>query len=99
MAANPEYDGPAQGNRRQGSAVRTTQTLGDAGVRIMNSGNQNRSSISGRQISEIMNMGEKYVPKHQRDGHATNDINGSVKKNKYGAVMSMDQRLVNETAG
>jgi len=46
-----------------------------------------------------MNMGEKYVPKHQRDGHATNDINGSVKKNKYGAVMSMDQRLVNETAG
>ena len=53
-------------------------------------------------VSDIMNMGqqyEKYVQKHERDALTTHDINGKVKKNAYGAVMNIDERLINQTAG
>ena len=50
-------------------------------------------STGGRGVSDIMNHGEKYVPKNQRDALTTHDINGGVKKNSYGQVMNMEDRL------
>ena len=58
-----------------------------------------KTAHGGKGVSDIMNMGEKYVPKNQRDALTTYDINGGIKKNSYGAVLNVEDRLVNETAG
>ena len=44
-------------------------------------------------VSDILNMGEQYVPKNQRNALTTHDINGGVKRNAYGAVVTMEERM------
>jgi len=44
-------------------------------------------------------MGEKVITKDSRNAMTTRDINGGVKKNAYGAVMTIESRLKYETAG
>ena len=57
-------------------------------------------ALGGNGVSEIMNMGERsYLQKNERDALTTHNINGGVKRNSYGAIMSVEQRLINEVAG
>ena len=43
-----------------------------------------------------MNMGDNiYAPKYMQNSLSTQDINGGVKKNKYGQVLQVDFYLRN----
>ena len=80
---------------RRFSEIRNSQKLGNVGAQIMNS---HRMESAGRMkvplnignVSDLL-MGGNYE-------HVNHNVNG-VKKNQYGQVMKMDERLVNEVAG
>ena len=49
-----------------------------------------------QQMKDIFDMG---IPSSQRNALATIDINGDVKRNRYGHVMQVDRHLVDQFAG
>jgi len=57
----------------------------------MESAGRMKAPQSTGNISDLINMGGTYE-------HKNFNVNG-VKKNQYGQVMHMDERLVNEVAG
>lgn len=92
----------AQSKNRSSYALRNSQRLGVAGSSIMDPTKMDPAgadkvpmSVGSKGVSDILNHGERYVPKNQRDALTTHDINGGVKKNAYGAVMTMEDRLKN----
>lgn len=94
----------AQPKSRQAYILRNSQRLGGAGAQIidpinMDPAGQEKTPNGGKGVSDAMNMGEKYAPKGQRDALTTQDINGGVKKNSYGAVLTVEDRFKGETAG
>jgi len=108
-AAKPGYDSldirdiaGAQPKRRQ--ELRSSHKLGGAGAQIvdshlMDAAGRNKLPPSQRGVSDVLDMGERYTPKQQRDALATRDINGGIKKNSWGQVVTLEDRLVHETAG
>ena len=63
-------------------------------------GEKYATNQSGRGVSDILNQGQINVPpKNGRDALSTHDINGGIKRNSYGAVVTVEERLKNEIAG
>ena len=88
----------AQPKSRASYTLRNSQRLGGAGAAIMDPSimdpaGADKIPVGSKGVSDILNMGEKYIPKNQRDALSTHDINGGIKKNAYGAIMTMEDRM------
>ena len=96
--------------KRRIEKVRSEQNLRGIGAQIMMK-NDNSKMIqtnaldkipdlkNSKGVFDVMNMGEKYVPKNLMNSLSTQDINGKEKKNAYGQVLKVEDRFKNIIAG
>jgi hypothetical protein len=78
--------------------------LGNVGSQIVDSGSasriyaQQKLQAHGKGVGDIFSLNyQKSEPK--RDPLTTHDINGGVKRNQYGAKVTLDQNLQSKPAG
>lgn len=100
----PWADAQAEdGNAGYSGAKGRTGSLRRAGSKIVDNALMTAAGVQQPQAqqhaSELFDMGNRMETKGQRNALGTLDINGGIKRNRFGAVMSLDPRLADRAAG